>query len=118
MTKREFLEAVTALENTELVEFATAELAKMDAANAKRRNTPSKAAVQNAQYLVEVKALLAEATEPMTAAQIAEALNVTAQKATAVCAPAARDGELAVVKVKSTSKSGGKVNAYSLPAAE
>lgn len=119
MTKREFLESVVTLTNdvenaTETNEFAKNELAKMDRANEKRRNTPSKAAQVNEKLLVEVMELL-DGSEPMTAAQIGEALGITHYKATAVCYPAAKNGTLAVTKVKSTAKSGGKINAYSLP---
>lgn len=119
MTKRDFLKSVITLTNdvesaAETNEFAKNELAKMDKANEKRRNTPSKAAQVNEKLLVEVMELL-DGSEPMTAAQIGEALGITHYKATAVCYPAANDGVLAVTKVKSTAKSGGKINAYSLP---
>ena len=50
MTKREFLTAVLAMEGVtaDVAEFAQAEVAKLDAVNEKRRNTPSKKDVENA----------------------------------------------------------------------
>ena len=117
MTKREFLENVLNIAglSDEMVEFAQNELAKMDNRNAARKAKPSKVAVENAAHLQTIQQVL-DGQDPMTAAQIAEVVNLSTAKVTSICSRAARDNVLGAVKVKSTSKSGGKVNAYFVPA--
>lgn len=110
MTKREFFEAVIAtVENTDLVEFAQSELVKMDERNAKRKNTPSKTAIANEPIKNAIVEVLANHEEPLTASQIAEVVEISTQKASALLRQI--DG-LTVTEVKVKGK--GKVKGYAL----
>lgn len=112
MTKREFFEAVIAsVENTELVEFAQSELTKMDERNAKRKNTPSKTAVANEPIKEAIVSILT--SEPLTASEVAEKVEISTQKASALL----RQIEgLTVTEVKVKGK--GKVKGYALAQSE
>lgn len=109
MTKREFFEAVKALENidAELVLFAEKEIEKMDERNAKRKNTPSKTAIANEPIKEAIVNVLG--SEPMTASQVAEKVEISTQKASALLRQI--DG-LTITEVKVKGK--GKVKGYSL----
>lgn len=75
MTNREFFVQVSAgVINDEVIAHATAAIEKMDAANAKRKNTPSKTAEANAP-LTEAIITGILTHEPMTGVAIAERLN-------------------------------------------
>lgn len=83
MTKREFLNAVIAnVEVAEIVEFAQAEITKMDARNAKRTSTPSKAQIANEPIIKAIAEVLTD--EPMLASEIAKACEISTQKASAL----------------------------------
>ena len=100
MTKREFLIKVSAGEmNEELMEFATAEIGKLDAANEKRKEKVSKKAEEN-QPLVEriVAEILSE--EPVTATDVAGVLEVSVQKASMLCRAAVAQGKAISQDVK------------------
>lgn len=120
MTKREFLNAVATNETltAELREFATAELGKIDATNArrteKRKNTPSKTAIENQAIFAQIVEVLRTNGGLMTADEIAPMVEQTPNKVTAICSRAAKEGQLTVERVKSTAKSGGKKNAYGI----
>jgi len=84
MTNREFYTAVaTNVINEEVMAFAAAAIEKMDATNEKRRNTPSKAQIEN-QPLIDKILDEVLTTEPMTASDVAAALGVSTQKASAL----------------------------------
>lgn len=69
MTKREFLNAIaTGTINDELVAFATEEIEKMDAANAKRREKNAEKKAQNDEFVDLFVSLLGD--EPKTASDI------------------------------------------------
>ena len=106
MTKREFLNAVIALNDEVTSEFAKTELEKMDVRNANRKDKPSKTAIANE----PIKAKIAEVltSEPQTASVIAEKVGITVQKASALL----RQMEVTVSEVKVPKK--GKQKAYSL----
>lgn len=108
MTKRDFFNAViTSVDNTELVDFAKSELEKMDARNAKRASTPSKKSVENEPIKDAIKNVLTD--EPQTASEIAEKVEISVQKASALL----RQIEgLTVTEVKVPKK--GKCKAYAL----
>ena len=108
MTKRDFFNAViTSVDNTELVDFAKSELEKMDARNAKRASTPSKKSVENEPIKDAIKNILTD--EPQTASEIAEKVEISVQKASALL----RQIEgLTVTEVKVPKK--GKCKAYAL----
>ena len=108
MTNREFFNAVIAtVENDELVAKATEELAKLDARNAKRASTPSKKSVENEPIKDAIKAVLTET--PQTASEIAEKVEISVQKASALLRQI--DG-LTVSEVKVPKK--GKCKGYAL----
>lgn len=107
MTKKEFLNAVAA--NTtlpaEMIEYASAELEKMEAVRAKRAEKPTKAQLENAplvDYIVE--SILNET--PQTASTVAEALGahlgepVKVQKVSALLRAAVADGRATAETVK------------------
>jgi len=108
MTKRDFFNAViTSVDNTELVDFAKSELEKMDTRNAKRASTPSKKSVENEPIKDAIKSVLTD--EPQTASEIAEKVEISVQKASALL----RQIEgLTVTEVKVPKK--GKCKAYAL----
>ena len=83
MTNREFYNAVIAeTKNAELAEFAVEALSKLDARNAKRASTPSKTQVANEPIIKAIAELLTE--EPKLASEIASALEISPQKASAL----------------------------------
>ena len=100
MTKREFLTKVSTGEmNDEVMEFAAAEIAKMDAANDKRKEKTSKKAEEN-QPLVDriVNEILGD--EPVTATDVAGVLEVSVQKASQLCRAAVAQGMASSQDVK------------------
>lgn len=113
MTNREFYTAIASSTTlpTELVEFAAAAIEKMDNANAKRKNTPSKTAIANEplkeQLLNEILSL-----EPMPTNNVAAALGVSNQKASALLRQLVADGKVIAVEDKVPGK--GKQKFYSL----
>ena len=113
MTNREFYTAIASSTNlpAELIEFATAAIEKMDNANIKRKNTPSKTAIANeplkAQLLNEILSL-----EPMPTNNVAAALGVSNQKASALLRQLVADGKVVAVDSKVPGK--GKQKFYSL----
>ena len=114
MTKREFLTAVSNGEMTEeLQSFAAAEIEKMDNSPAARAAKPSKAQLENAPLVDRiVNEILG--TEPKTATEVAEVLEVKVQKASALLRTAAAQERAVQTKVTLPKKRG--VKAYSLPA--
>lgn len=108
MTKREFYEAVMALENVDakLALFAENEINKMNERNAKRKSTPSKTAIANEPIKAKIKKVLT--SEPQTASEIAEKVEISTQKCSALLRQI--DG-LTVTEFKVKGK--GKVNGYS-----
>lgn len=111
MTKREFLTKVSTGEmNDEVMEFAAAEIAKMDAANDKRKEKTSKKAEEN-QPLVDriVNEILGN--EPVTATDVAGILEVSVQKASQLCRAAVAQGMASSQDVKIPKK--GNMKGYS-----
>lgn len=83
MTNREMFTAIVNGDVTEeVVAKATEELAKLDARNAKRKNTPSKKSVENEPIKDAIKAVLSDT--PLTASEIAEKVEISTQKASAL----------------------------------
>ena len=100
MTKRDFLTAIAnGTINAEITEYASAELVKMDEANEKRKNKPSKKAEEN-QPLVDriVNEILGD--EPVTATDVAGVLEVSVQKASMLCRAAVEQGKAIQTDVK------------------
>lgn len=84
MTKREFYEAVMALENVdaELALFAENEINKMNERNAKRKSTPSKTAIANEPIKAQIVEVLTET--PQSASEIAEKVGISTQKSSSL----------------------------------
>lgn len=108
MTKREmFMAVIEGNVTEEVIKGFKAEIDKMDARNAKRAETPSKRQKENAPLIEAIHGILTN--EPQTAAEIAEKVGVSTQKASALL----RGIEgLAVTEVKVKGK--GKVKGYAL----
>jgi len=100
MTKREFLEIVMGLGHPEAAEFAAKELEKMDRALEKRRSKPSKAQIANAPIIQQIVSEILEGKELKTASEIAEILEISVQKASAVLRQAVSEGKVEVEDVK------------------
>lgn len=112
MTKREFLNGViNGVVNDEMVEFATKELAQLDASLEKRRNTLSPKQQENLKLVETVVEALTE--EPMTATQVYE-LGIegvtSVQKASSLLRMAAKNDLVIVSEVVVKGK--GKQKAY------
>ena len=108
MTRREFFEAVANCEgiDSELKLFAEKEIEKMDARNAKRRANPSKKAVENEPIKDAIRKVLTD--EPQSAKEIAEKVEISTQKASALL----RQMDVTVSEIKVKGK--GKVKGYSV----
>ena len=104
MTKREFLNAVIALNaDAEITSFAEAEIIKMDASNSKRKEKVSEKHVANAELATKIVAEFL-GDEPKTATEIGEAFDISTQKASALM----RMPEVADLIVKTDVKVKGK----------
>ena len=113
MTKREFFEAVIAsVENDDLVLFAEKEIEKMNERNAKRKNTPSKTAIANVPIKAHITEFLEGNEGSHIASEIADAVGISTQKASALCRQMVQNDVLTVEEVNIKCK--GKVKAYSL----
>ena len=111
MTNRDFLNAVlNANINVEVNDFATAELAKLDKRNEKRRNTPTKEQKENE----ERKAVILDAVKggAHLASEIATVCGFSTQRVSALCRQLTDKGELKADSVKVKGK--GEVKSYSL----
>ena len=83
MTNREMFTAIVNGEVTEeVIAKATEELEKLDARNAKRREAPSKKSLENAPIIEAIKGVLSDT--PQTASEIAEKVEISTQKASAL----------------------------------
>ena len=83
MTNREFYTNIANGTITEAEkEFALAAIAKMDETNEKRKNKPSKTAVENAPIIEALTAALT--ADPQTAADLGAAVGISTQKASSL----------------------------------
>ena len=112
MTNREFLNAIANDETlaTEIRDHATAEIAKMDAANEKRKNKVSKKAEENAPLIAQIVDEIL-GTEGMTASDVAAVLGVSVQKASSLLRTIVANGQAVATDVKIPKK--GTQKAYS-----
>lgn len=111
MTNREFFEnIINGTINEDIVAHAKDAIAKMDARNAKRSATPSKTAVANAPLIERIKEILTDT--PQTAGEIAGQIEVSVQKASALCRQIVANGDAQVTEVKVPKK--GKQKGYYL----
>ena len=116
MTNREFFEFVSANNITDdVMAKAKAELAKMDAANAKNRGTESKTYKANIPLFAEVLALLeggAMLTAEVASAMTSEERPISTSKASGLLRTLEKEGK--VVSTKVTVKGKGEQTQYSL----
>ena len=113
MTNREFLTAIAnGTINDEVIAHATASIEKLDAANLARKNKPSKKALENAPIIEQIVTGVLTVDTPMTAGQVAEAVGISTQKASALLRSIVAAGNATVTDVKMPNK--GTVKAYSL----
>jgi Fic family protein len=112
MTNREFYQAIVegAVVTAEQATFAAEAIAKLDKRNEKRAATPSKTAIANAPIKATIAELLKEKKAYLPAAIIAQAVDITTQKASALCRQLVEEGVLTVADAKIKGK--GKVKAY------
>lgn len=111
MTNREFFEnIINGTINEEIITHAREAIEKMDARNAKRANTPSKTALANAPLIEKIKEVLT--AEPQTARTVADKLDLTVQKTSALLRQIVADGGAEVTDVKVPKK--GKQKGYFL----
>ena len=111
MTNRDFLTAV--INNSvsvEEIDFAKAELAKLDKRNAKRRETPTKE--QKANELVKESIVNSLSGRYITASEIAASVDISTQKASALLRQLV-SAELVAVKDEKV-KGKGTVKVYAL----
>lgn len=113
MTNREFLNAIASNDTlpAEVIEYANASIAKLDAALAARKNKPSKKALENAPIIEQiVNEVLG--SEPMTAAMVAEVVGISVQKASALLRAIVADGRAVATDIKVPNK--GACKGYTL----
>ena len=103
MTNREFYEAVIkAVENEELKNFAKEAIEKLNHRNESRANKPNKTQIANEP--IKEAILDALTAEPITASAIAERVEISTQKASALCRQLVTDGKATVTEVKVAKK--------------
>ena len=111
MTKRDFLTAIAnGTINAEITEYASAELIKMDEANEKRKNKPSKTAVENAPIIEALTNALT--SDPQTAADLASVVGISTQKASSLLRQIGTSGVAVSTDIKVPKK--GTCKGYSL----
>lgn len=117
MTNREFYTAIINGSMTDEVKtHATEALAKLDERNQKRSSKPSKAQLENEPIKTTIIDYLT-AHGGAVAADIAAEVDITTQKASALCRQLVESGRLTVEEVKIPKK--GKCKKYSIaPTAE
>ena len=115
MTNREFYTNIANGTITEAEkEFAQASLEKMDAANEKRKNKPSKTAIENAPILLALTEALT--SDPQTAADLAVAVGVSTQKASSLLRQLVASGVATASDIKVPKK--GSCKGYALAVVE
>lgn len=113
MTQREFFAGIVegTVVTAEQATFAVDAIAKLDKRNEKRAATPSKTAIANEPIKAKIVEFL-EGRELTPANIIAEGVEITTQKASALCRQLVEAGTLVVADIKVVKK--GKVKGYAL----
>lgn len=112
MTNREFFTAIiNANINTEITDFATDAIRKLDERNSKRKSTKTAAQKANDAFKVEIADFLTGRDDFTLCSEIAEHFGVNTQKVTGVLALMVKDGTVVAedVKVKGGKRKGYKV---------
>jgi hypothetical protein len=111
MTNRDYLNLVASGNiNEEVKAWALGEIAKLDSKNAKRKDTETKTQRENKVLMAQVVETIGDGS--MVASDIAKALGVSTQKASALCVLLVKEGTLSVADLKVKNK--GTVKCYSL----
>ena len=112
MTNREFYTAIIGNPNVadDLKTFAQGEIDKLDARNDKRKNTQTKAQKENEGIMTSILTHLANGSA--VASDIAKALGISTQKASALCKLLVDSGKVTVADIKVKNK--GTVKQYTL----
>lgn len=120
MTNREFLTAIANSTNlsSDLTDFATDQIAKMDARNEARKasSKPSKTAIANEPIKASIMAFLSQQSEPVIACTIAEGIGITTAKASSLLRQLVEGGKVVKSEVKIPKK--GKTAAYAVALTE
>ena len=104
MTNREFYKAIIGSEVSEEIKaFAQEQIDKLDSKNEKRKNTQTKTQKENEGIKNSIVALLEEKGS-MVASVIATELNISTQKASALCKQLVEEKELVVTDIKVKNK--------------
>ena len=99
MTYREMLNAVVnGTINDEVIAKAQERIDALDAANEKRKNRPSKKALENAPIMDAIVEKLT--AEPQTATEIGKAIEISTQKASALLRKLVEEGKAVKEDVK------------------
>lgn len=117
MTTKEFYTAISENEALDATvrDFAANALVKMAEAAKKRAEKPSKAHEENAAMIPAVEEYLSGCTVAVPASLVAENCPpLSPSKANAVLKLMVNAGTVKIEKIKSTAKSGGKINGYIL----
>ena len=120
MTNREFLTAIasnTSLDSA-LTDFATEQIAKMDARNEARKasSKPSKTAIANEPIKASIMEFLSQQSEPTIACTIAEGVGISTAKASSLLRQLVESGKVVKSEVKIPKK--GKTAAYAVALTE
>lgn len=112
-TSRDFYTAIINGTISEVeVEYAKTAIEKLDAKNANRSSKPSKKAIENEPIKASILEMLMEKSEPITAMDIATALEISTQKASALCTQLANEGKIEKTEIKVKGK--GAVKGYTI----
>ena len=113
MTEREFLTKVLAIKGIaqELADYANEGIAKLDARNDKRKNTQTKVQKENEGVMNTIVETLT-ANGAMVASEIATAIGISTQKASALCKLLVDGDRVQVADVKVKNK--GTLKQYSI----
>lgn len=120
MTNREFLTTIasnTSLDSA-LTDFATEQIAKMDARNKARKasSKPSKTAIANEPIKASIMEFLSKQSEPVIACVIGEGVGITTAKASSLLRQLVESGAVVKSEVKIPKK--GKTAAYAVALTE
>lgn len=109
MTRREFFEAiVNGTITEEIVAMAQNEIEKMNERNAKRSSKPNKKQIENETIKIEILNCIGDG---VTAKSIGEKMDISTQKASALCRQMVEDGRLTATEEKVDKR---KVKVYHL----
>jgi len=114
MTNREFFIAVSENESVanDLRDFAKAQIAKLDARNEKRANTPTKTQIANEPLKANIVAYLGTVDYALASDLVEECGLKSTQQASALCRQLVDNGKLTAEEIKV--KGRGTLKAYKL----